>query len=206
MSDAVQDWSIDFDILDPDYVADPFMIWDDLRGTCPVAHTERRGGSFLPTRYEDVVAIARDVATFSSSHVGVLPPDPNFDGPDLLPAGVPPISVDPPDHTWSRRLLLPWFSPTRVDQYEAKTRELCRRLIDNFIENGTADAAADYAQQIPVRIIGLVLGVPDSMADTFTGWVRDVLEFARRSPREKATAELVMYFSQLMEERRVDPG
>ncbi len=207
MSDAVQDWSTDFDILDPDYVANPFPVWDDLRTSCPMAHTDRRGGSFLPTRYDDVVAIARNVETFSSSHVGVLPPDADFDGPDLLPAGVPPISADPPEHTWTRRLLLPWFSPNRVDQYETKTRELCRELIDGFIAEGRADAAAGYAQQIPVRIIGLVLGVPDSMADTFTGWVRDVLEFAHDVPRrEKATAELVTYFAQLMEERRVEPG
>ncbi len=207
MTDPVQDWATDFDILDPDYVADPFMIWDDLRGSCPIAHSERRGGSFLPTRYDDVVAIARDYRTFSSSHVGVLPPEAESDGPDLLPAGVPPISVDPPEHTWSRRLLLPWFSPNRVDQYETKTRELCRSLIEGFVAEGSADAAADYAQQIPVRIIGLVLGVPDSMADTFTSWVRDVLEFAHDVPRrEKATGELVMYFSQLMEERRIEPG
>ena len=207
MTDEVQDWSTDFDILDPDYVADPFLIWDDLRSTCPIAHTDRRGGSFLPTRYADVVAIARDHETFSSSHVGVLPPEADHDGPDLLPAGVPPISADPPEHTWSRRLLLPWFSPNRVDQYETKTRQLCNDLIDGFLADGTADAAADYAQQIPVRIIGLVLGVPDSMADTFTGWVRDVLEFAHDAPRrEKATGELVTYFSQLMAERRVDPG
>lgn len=205
--DTVKDWTTDFDILDPEYVADPFLIWDDLRTGCPMAHTERRGGSFLPTRYEDVVAIARDVERFSSSHVGVLPPEADNEGPDLLPAGVPPISADPPEHTWTRRLLLPWFSPNRVEQYELKTRELCRQLIDGFIADGKADAAADYAQQIPVRIIGLVLGVPDSMADTFTGWVRDVLEFAHDVPRrEKATGELVMYFSQLMEERRVDPG
>ena len=209
MVDAVQGWDTDFDIYDPAYIADPFSIWDTLRTTCPVAHTDRRGGSFLPTRYDDVVAVARDTDHFSSSHVGVLPPGrpEDMEGPDLLPAGIPPISADPPDHTWTRRLLLPWFSPTRVDQYETATRALCRRLIDGFIADGNADAAADYAQQIPVRIIGLVLGVPDDMSDTFTGWVRDLLEFADDQPRvQQALGELVVYFTGLMEERRTDPG
>ena len=47
----VSDWTTDYDILDPDYVADPYPVWDDLRGQCPIAHSERWGGSWLPTRY-----------------------------------------------------------------------------------------------------------------------------------------------------------
>ena len=81
-------------------------------------------------------------------------------------------------HTWSRRLLLPWFSHRRVAKYETVTRELCRRLADGIVDTGRGDAAVDYAQQIPARVIAGVLGVPADMADTFTGWVRDVLEFA----------------------------
>ena len=91
---------------------------------------------------------------------------------------LPPIDADQPEHTWTRRLMLPWFSHARVAQYEPYTRDLCNRLIDGFIENGQADAAGDYARQIPVRVISLVLGVPDEMAETFTGWVQDLLEFA----------------------------
>ena len=114
MSEPVSDWTTDYDILDPDYLADPFSVWDDLRGVCPVAHTERHGGSWLPTTYATVTEIARDVEHFSSRSVGVIPP--LLDAPDvpLLPAGVPPISSDPPVHTWARRLILPWFSPGRV--------------------------------------------------------------------------------------------
>ena len=44
----VTDWASDYDIFDPQYVADPFPIWDELRETCPMAHTERWGGSWLP--------------------------------------------------------------------------------------------------------------------------------------------------------------
>lgn len=187
---GVTDWATDYDIFDPAYIADPFAIWDSLRDTCPVAHTERDGGTFLPTRYEDVTAIARDVAHFSSSHVGVVAPDADDDV--ALPAGIPPISADPPEHTWTRRLLLPWFSNRRVDEYEVFTRELCRRLVTDLAARGSADAAAEYAQQIPVRVIGLVLGVPESMSDTFTNWVRDLLEFASDRPRRlKARNELI---------------
>jgi cytochrome P450 len=110
-------------------------------------------------------------------------------------------------HTWARRLLLPWFSHRRVDEYEPITRELCNRLIDGFIDSGHADAAADYAQQIPARVIALTLGVPPDMADTFTGWVRDVLEFAHDEQRRNAGRDAIaLYLMEKMEERRTEPG
>src|SRR5262245_2921833 len=131
-------WGTDYDLFHPEYVTNPYPIWDELRDKCPVAHTERWGGSWLPTRYDDVSAVAHDIEHFSSKEVGVIPAP--VDGEDPLPAGLPPISSDPPEHTWTRRLLLPWFSHRRVEEYERYTRELCRRLIQGFIEDGKADA------------------------------------------------------------------
>jgi cytochrome P450 len=210
MPDQVNDWATDYDIFDADYVSDPFPVWDDLRQQCPIAHSDRWGGSWLPTTYADVTAIARDIEHFSSRSVSVVPPpkDQLEPGQGLLPAGVPPISADPPEHTWTRRLLLPWFSPQRVDnEYEPYTRALCRSLVDGFVDTGRADAAAGYAQQIPVRVIGQVLGVPDELADMFTGWVRDILEFAHdEARRTKARDELVAYFLGEMNARRGSDG
>ena len=70
------DWATDYDIFHPDYVNDPFTIWDGLRESCPMAHTDRWGGSWLPTRYEDVTNIARDIETFpSGGGIAVIPPE-----------------------------------------------------------------------------------------------------------------------------------
>ncbi len=205
----VTDWATDFDVMDPGYIADPFGTWDDLRARCPIAHSDRRGRSnWMPTRYEDVTAIAHDIEHFSSLQVGVIPipPDEEAEG-GLLPYGLPPISADPPLHTWTRRLLLPWFSHRRVEGYEEMTRALCRRLIAGFLDDGRADAAGDYAQQIPVRVIAHVLGVPPELADTFTGWVRDVLEFADDPVRRKAGADaLIEYFVAEVAKRKAEPG
>jgi hypothetical protein len=208
----VSDWSSDFDVLDPRYVADPFGIWDDLRTTCPIAHTDRRGSTWLPTRYEDVTAIAHDIEHFSSLKVAVIPgfrgrgARTRFDG--NLEYGLPPISADPPLHTWTRRLLLPWFSHQRVESYVPLTRELCRGLLDGFVDTGHADAAADYAQQIPVRVIAHILGVSPDLSDTFTGWVRDVLEFADDPERRQRGAEgLLEYFiAQVEHAPQAEPG
>ncbi len=196
-------WATDYDVMDHDYVVNPYPIWDELRQTCPVPHTERYGGSWMPVRYEDIVAVAHDIEHFSSQEVGVIPPS----GPDRFEYGLPPISSDPPVHTWSRRLLLPWFSHTRVAEYEVATRELCRRLIRGFIEHGRADAAADYAQQIPVRVIARILGVPEEMSDDFTGWVRDILEFANEPERQQRGRNgIASFLIGALEKRRSEPS
>ena len=204
----VRDWSSDFDVLDPRYVADPFGIWDDLRATCPIAHTDRRGSTWLPTRYEDVTAIAHDIEHFRSLNVAVIPMGPaGGEGDRQLEYGLPPISSDPPLRTWTRRLLLPWFSHQRVESYVPLTRALCRGLLDSVIGAGRADAAVDYAQQIPVRVIARILGVSSEMSDAFTGSVRDVLEFADDEARRTHGADqLLTYFGSQLDLRRRSPG
>ncbi len=196
----VVDWATDYDIFSDEYVSNPFAIWDDLRDSCPIAHTDRLGGSWLPTRFEDVDAMAHDVQQFSSRSISVVP---QTDG--AIP--VPPIDADPPVHTWSRRLILPWFSHTRVDSLEPLTRALCNRLIDGFIATGRGDAAGGYAQQIPVRVIAQILGVPPEMSDTFTGWVRDILEFAfDKERRDRGRNSALSYLAGQMQMRKENPG
>src|SRR5689334_20452026 len=120
-NEPVTDWATDYDILDTEYVVSPYQVWSDLRQTCPVAHSDRWGGSWMPTRYADVFAVAHDVAHYSSRDVGVLTFSPEDRPPPPIQIPLPPIDADPPDHTWTRRLLLPWFSHTRVEGYEAMT-------------------------------------------------------------------------------------
>jgi len=198
----VDDWTSDFDVLDESYVRDPFPRWDELRRGCPIARTDRRGRAWLPTTYADVTALAKDVEHFSSSNTSVIDSVEEDESP-ILTYGLPPITSDPPLHTWTRRLLLPWFSHTRVATYEPMTRALCGSLIDAHLEAGRADAAADYAQQIPVRVIGAILGIPEELADTFTGWVRDVLEFADDPQRvERGMLGIGYYLWDRINERR----
>src|SRR5512138_3673828 len=54
------DWTTDYDIFDDGFVRDPYPKMSEIRESrCPIAHTERWGGSWMPTRYEDVVAVAQ---------------------------------------------------------------------------------------------------------------------------------------------------
>ncbi len=205
-TEPVLDWAKDYDIFDPDYVRDPAPVWDELRGECPVAHTERWGGSWMPTRYEDVVAIAHDVDRFSSREITVAPRGYSV-GSAAADIKAPPISSDPPEHLWARRLILPGFSPKSVAKYEPYTRELCRSLIDGFLALGHADAAEGYAQQIPVRVIAQMLGIDESMSDQFTTWVRGVLELGLQDPelRQKSRNELIGFFAAELADRKANP-
>ncbi|HLN71118.1 MAG TPA: hypothetical protein VK280_28090 [Streptosporangiaceae bacterium] len=62
----VRDFATDFDHTDPAWVADPYPIWDDLRQRCPVAHSDRYGGAWLPVTHDLVSEVAYDHEHFTS--------------------------------------------------------------------------------------------------------------------------------------------
>ena len=206
---AVADFATDFDHTDPQWVQDPYPIWDDLRTRCPVAHTDRYGGAWLPVRHDGVAAVAYDTEHFTSRSVVVSNVRP---GPNDLPAPIgiaPPITSDPPFHTLARRLLLPAFGPKKIAGYEAFTRELCRELLDGIAGQTTCDAAIDYAQHIPLRVIVKMLGFPQEDADIFRQFIRMILEEVNISEEERQerinSGVLDAYIDARIEEHLAEP-
>ena len=193
----VSDWATDFSHVEPEWSADPCPIQDDLRQRCPIAHTERFGGAWLPTRYEDVAAIAYDTDRFSSRAIIVA----NFRPPlDLAPiGGSPPISSDPPFHHDARKLLLAAFTKKEVARQEAATRAYCHSLIDSFAGQDVIDAATDYAQHIPVRVIANMLGFPPEDGERFRVFVEDLLEGINLDPDDRAE-RVARLFDYLLEQ------
>jgi cytochrome P450 len=179
----VTDWATDFSHLEPEWSADPYPIQDDLRERCPIAHTDRFGGGWLPVRYGDVAAIAYDTERFSSRSIIMS----NFRPPaDIAPiGGSPPISSDPPFHHDARKLLLPAFTKTAVSKLEPATRAFCHALIDKFDGQDVVDAAADYAQHIPMRVIADMLGFPPEDGPRFREFVENTLEGINLQPDER---------------------
>ena len=206
----VDDWDTDYDIFDPGYVRDPAPVWEELRGRCPIAHSERWGGSYLPTRYDDVQALAKMVPELSSTDVLVVPllelpsGDPDAGSYGTISA---PISVDPPMHGWTRRLLLPHFSPKAVEAHRRYTEDLANHLIDGFIERGQVDGAGEYAQQIPPRVIAHLLGIDESRVGDFTYWVRCVLELGLTKPELRQEDRVVIrdFFTEVVTDKLENP-
>jgi cytochrome P450 len=179
----VSDWATDFSHLEPEWAADPYEIQDDLRGRCPIAHTDRFGGGWLPVRYDDVASIAYDTDRFSSRSIIMG----NFRPPrDIAPiGGSPPISSDPPFHHDARKLLLPAFTKSAVTRQEPATRAFCHALIDGFDGNDMVDAAAEYAQHIPIRVIADMLGFPPEDGPQFRRFVENTLEGVNLPPEQR---------------------
>ena len=125
----VTDWVFDFDHTDPRWTENPFPIWDELRAKCPVAHTERFLGCYLPTTFAAVKQISYDTEHFSSRRVVVrtVRPEPPYPS--------PPITSDPPEHKPAKQLLLPHFTPDAVKKLHIPAGNLGAGEIENQINN-----------------------------------------------------------------------
>ncbi|MDX2158815.1 MAG: cytochrome P450 [Hyphomicrobiaceae bacterium] len=202
----VRDWATDFDHTDPRWIEDPYSVMAELRGRCPMPTSERYGGLYAPMRYADIRAIAYDTDHFSSKRVVIRENPPN------VPLPSPPITSDPPHHKPSRMLLLPAFTPQAVDRLIPDTRRICDELLDAIEGRALADAAADYAQHIPVKVIARMLGVPETEGDRFRKWIHvfiedTIVDDGTSADRLVATArEMDEFFGHHAELRRREPG
>jgi cytochrome P450 len=193
----VSDWATDFDFLDPRWVEDPHPIWRNLRETCPVAHTDRFNGVYLPLRYEDISAVAYDTEHFSSRRVTIRETN------QVLPPS-PPVTSDPPAHRDDRRILLPPFTPQAVAKLEPRTRGICRELLQRLADRRECDAALDYAQEIPTRLTAHMLGISEHEGERFRNWVRDFLEVGIEQPElaRHIVVEMNAFFAEEIAKRR----
>ncbi|NWG72862.1 MAG: cytochrome P450, partial [Parvularculaceae bacterium] len=200
----VTDWLTDWDHLDPRWTSDPVPIWDEIRKSeCPVAHTDRFMGAYLPVRYKDIRDIAYDTEHFSSRNVLIRDNPPPVSG-----GGAPPITSDPPRHRPARMALLPPFTPAEVEKLVPLTRSICNELLDAIVGRETCDAAVEYAQHIPVRVIAHMLGIPAEDGEQFRVWIHQIAEqgVTDAEVTDRAFAEMTEYFRGFLDKRRAAPG
>lgn len=197
----VTDWVHDFDHTDPRWTENPFPIWDELRAKCPVVHTGRFLGVYLPTTYEAVKEISYDTEHFSSRRVVVrnVRPEP--------PQPAPPITSDPPAHKPAKQILLPPFTPDAMTKLEPRVRAICNELIDAFIDQPSVDAAAHYTKHIPTRAIAHMLGIPEKDGDLFIKWIHEILELGIHDDATlmRAVGDMTAYFAEQIEVRKTHP-
>jgi len=208
----VEDLTTDFDIFDPDYIKDPGPVWNELRSKCPIAHTERWGGAWMATKYDDLRELVRMVPELSSRSPVVVPLPPQMREEAISEMKMygtenPPITADPPEHKPYKQLILPFFTPTAVEGYRQFTEDLAHELIDRIIDKGEGDAAEDYAQQIPPRVIAQMLGIDPGRGAEFTEWTRGVLEIGQTDPEARRKYRTIIrdFFAELITQRRAKP-
>jgi cytochrome P450 len=203
----------ELNLLDPDFLADPYPVYHRLRSEDPVHH--HPFGFYVLTRYDDVTAFLRD-PRFGKSGYQALFKSRFGAGPDGPWLALSMLFRDPPDHTRLRALVSKAFSPRVVETLRGRIQDIVDRLLERMVGSAGMDVIEDLAYPLPVTVISELLGVPVGDADTVKEWSRDVacaldaialpvgpdvIERGRR-----ATDEMAGYFRRLIVERRRRPG
>jgi cytochrome P450 len=145
-----------YDPYDFEIDSDPYPVWKRLRDERPLYYNERYDFYAL-SRFDDVDRCSLDWERYISSKGTVL---------ELIKSGMelPPGSIifeDPPAHNIHRRLLSRVFTPRNINDLEPKVREFCARSLDPLVGTGGFDFIEDLGAQMPMRTIGLLLGIPE---------------------------------------------
>ncbi len=156
-----------YDPYDFEIDTDPYPIWRRLREERPLYYNERYDFYAL-SRFEDVERGLVEWKTYSSAKGTLL---------ELIKSDmeIPPGSIifeDPPGHNLHRSLLSRVFTPRKMNAIEPKIREFCARSLDPMVGTGGFDFIADLGAQMPMRTIGMLLGIPEQDQEA----LRDVID------------------------------
>lgn len=146
-----------YDTYDVDINADPYPVYRRLREEAPVYYNKTHD-FFAVSHFADVEKGLLDAQTYISGKGGII---------ELIKADIqmPPgviIFEDPPTHTIHRRLLSRAFTPRRVAELEPKIREFCAQSLDPLVGAERFDFIADLGAQMPMKVISMLLGIPES--------------------------------------------
>jgi cytochrome P450 len=192
------------------FYVNPYPYYRALRDHAPVK--PMRDGSWLLTRYDDIVAVYRDPKAFSSDKRTEFAPK-YGDSPLFEHHTTSLVFNDPPLHTRVRRSILGALSQRHVAAMEVGLVGLVGQLLDRMAEKRDVDLIDDFAAAIPVEIIGNLLRVPHSERAPLRGWslailgaLEPVLTPARAEAGNGAVTEMLAYLTTLVDERRNHPG
>lgn len=217
------DWeTIDF-FTDESLVEDPYPYFDELRSAArvlPLPHL----GVVAVTGYDEVSEVYHDPDTFSSCN-SVVGPYAMFPVPlegddvsevvdryrDQLPMHEHMVTMDPPDHTRERALLMRLITPKRLKDNEAFMWRLADQQLDEFVADGHCEFITAYTQPFAMLVVADLLGVPEAHHPRFregfglTGTVGEVGAGQEGNPGENPLSWLDQRFIEYIEDRRREP-
>jgi cytochrome P450 len=192
-----------FDPYDVDLNADPYPMFRRLREEAPLYYNEEHDFYAL-SRFADVDDALVDYQTFSSARGAIL---------EIIKADIelPPGTVifeDPPIHDIHRKLLSRMFTPRKINQLEPKIREFCARSLDPLIGTSDFDFVADLGAQMPMRVIGMLLGVPEEDQEAARDFANAQLRTEAGKPMEASMDNVASpdFFGQYIDWRAEHPS
>ena len=219
----MSDWqSIDY-FTDDSLVEDPYRYYDELREECPVLALPHLGVVAV-TGYDELSDVYRDTESFSSCN-SVVGPFAAFPVPlegddvsaivaahrDQLPMSEHMVTMDPPDHTRQRSLVMRLLTPRRLMKNEEFMWGLAGRQLDEFVADGRCEFISAYAQPFAMLVVADVLGVPEEdhqrLREGFglTGTVGAVGAGQKGNPNHNPLGWLDGLFASYIEDRRREP-
>ncbi|MFK7894537.1 MAG: cytochrome P450 [Myxococcota bacterium] len=210
---------IDFFTSDA-FVRDPFPYYEFVRSQGP-AWREPHHGVVMVTGYEEASEVLRDVERYSSCNA-VSGPFPGFPVPlegndisaliekhrDELPMNDQLPTLDPPNHTKQRALLMRLLTPNRLKENEEFMWRLADQQIDEFLASGRCEFLADYAQPFAMLVIADLLGVPEADREDFRAQLTsggNIGATSKKSMKRSPLEYLYKRFSEYVEDRRQNP-
>jgi cytochrome P450 len=203
-----------FNPLSPQFIRDPYPYYERLRATDPMHVTSF--GAFLASRHAEASLVLRD-KRFGKDYVERSK---RRYGPQIMEEPVFRsmshwmLQQDPPDHTRLRGLVVKAFTARRVEDMRPRIQRVVDQTLDRIAGQGHMDLIEDFAFRLPVTIICDMLGIPEDHREVFYSSSRDGGRLLDPVPLTKAEIEqgnasnlmAQMYFQQLFELRRKDPG
>ena len=192
------------------FYLDPYPVYRALREREPVKRMP--DGSWLLTRYDDLVAVYKDTSQFSSDKREEFWP--KFgDTPLYEHHTTSLVFSDPPLHLRVRRLIAGALTPRAISDLAPDLERLVDNLLDALAEKGDVDLIEDFASQIPIEVIGNLLGVPHDERGPLRAWSLAILGALEPAPTAEALErgnrsvhEMSDYLNALIAERRAEPG
>jgi cytochrome P450 len=203
MTNTTATADLTYDPYDRDIDADPYPVYRRLREEAPLYYNEEYD-FFAVSRFDDVQRGLVDRETYSSARGSVL----EFIKANVeMPSGVV-IFEDPPKHTVHRGLLSRVFTPNKMRALEPKVREFCGRALDPLVGAGRFDFVADLGAQMPMRTIGMLLGIPESDQETVRDRAKEHLRTDPGKPMDVTADEMMdgSFFADYLDWRAEHPS
>ena len=201
-----------FDLLNVpgDYIDDPYRYFTGLREMSPVHRNP--DGTYVLTRYDDIVEVYRDPALWSSDKTA-----------DFLPKfGQSPlyehhtnsvVFIDPPDHTRIRKLFQFAFTRKALAALEPRIEQLVDQYLNRFEDAGEMEVVEDFSFRLPIEVVCEMLGVPQSDMMMIRDWAVAILTALepKLTPYQldtgnQAVADFKEYLRELIRHRRAHPS
>lgn len=191
-------------LLAPEVRKNPYLYYAELRRAAPVAQVEP-GGLWAVSRYQDVVALLKDPARFSSAGLRATTQQSWLDHNPMTDAL---ILMDPPQHSKVRALVSHAFGARVVPRIEAPAREAVRRFVARIREGGGIEVCRAFSSALPAVVIGELLGIDSVQYERIADWSDAVMSVSPGTPKEvqprirAAISDFERYSLDVIEDRR----